>query len=64
MDQNLKQKLKYILIYNSKMWSEPIPGIFQYTYTMDGVLHRYFIDTFKGTRSPIEIFNKEWRLKF
>jgi hypothetical protein len=48
---------------HSIMWSEPEPGIFQYTYMMDGFLHRYFINTLKGTRSPIEILDKVWRIK-
>jgi len=45
------------------MWSETQPGIFQYSYIMDGILHRYFINTFKGERSPIEIFDNVWRRK-
>jgi hypothetical protein len=45
------------------MWNEVAPGIFQYTYVVDGVPHRYFINTFKTTRSPIEIFDKYWRPK-
>ena len=46
------------------MWSEVKPGIYQYTYVLDGVTHRYFIDTFKAVRSPVEIFDKVWRQKF
>lgn len=64
MGYNLKKKLKYNKVrYNHKMWTEVKPGIFQYTYKLDGVLHRYFIDTFTGIRSPIEVFDKYWRPK-
>ena len=45
------------------MWTEIYPGIFQYTYVMDGVYHRYFINTFNCERSPIEIFDKVWKIK-
>ena len=45
-----------------KMWHELPYGIFMKIYELDGVKHRFTIDTTTGKRSPIEkLVGNQWK---
>jgi hypothetical protein len=45
-----------------KMWHELPFGIFMKLYELDGVKHRFTIDTTTGKRSPIEkLVGNQWK---
>jgi len=45
-----------------KMWYELPYGIFMKVYELDGVKHRFTLDTTNGKRSPIEkLVENKWK---
>jgi hypothetical protein len=58
-----RQKIeKGLFIEKENMWYELPYGIFMKIYELDGVKHRFTIDTTNGKRGPIEkLIGNEWK---
>lgn len=58
-----RQKIEtYFIEDHHNMWHELPYGIFMKIYELDGVKHRFTIDTTTGKRSPIEKFvGNQWK---
>jgi hypothetical protein len=57
-----KQIEKGLFIEKENMWYQLPYGIFMKIYEIDGVKHRFTIDSANGTRSPIEkLIGNEWK---
>lgn len=57
-----RQKIEMHLLDDHKMWHQLPFGIFMKVYDLDGVQHRFTIDTTNGKRSPIEkLVGNQWK---
>ena len=57
-----RQKIETGLHNKETMWHQLPYGIFMKIYEIDGVKHRFTIDSTNGTRSPIEkLIGNEWK---
>jgi len=57
-----RQKIETPFSEVHKMWHELPFGIFMKLYELDGVKHRFTIDTTTGKRSPVEkLVGNQWK---
>ena len=57
-----RQKIETPFAEEHKMWHQLPFGIFMKVYELDGVQHRFTIDTTTGKRSPIEkLIGNQWK---
>jgi len=56
------KKIDISFYWKGKMWYELPYGIFMKVYELDGVKHRFTLDTTNGKRSPIEkLVENKWK---
>jgi len=61
--KRIRQKIETPLLEEGqRMWVELPSGIFMKMYEIDGVRHRFTIDTTNGKRGPIEkLVGNQWK---